>query len=153
MSNGTIDWALDLRVRITTLLDNTITGTVYAFCQTTNTITLIEDPPAEQSTTTDSNTKPLRPNYRIIKTSFVRDVTTLSRPKKTTIPPSAASIAQGTPHRDAFARAEPPIGPVAVAQLNAKAEAAVAAERKRRARIGVGVTKEAQAFFDLLSNT
>lgn len=159
MSNGTIDWTLGLKVRITTLLDNTITGTVYAFCQTTNTITLIEDAQGNaDSSSTSSNAgakqePPKRPNYRIVKTSFVRDVTVLSKSKKPHAQPSAASVAQGTLYKDAFAKAEPPIGRINIGKLAGKADAAILAERKRRSRIGVGVTKEAQAFFDLLSKT
>lgn len=159
MSNGTIDWTLGLKVKITTLLDNTITGTIYAFCHTTNTITLIEDivqnEPGRRNLNDGSpsrslkgSEKPPTPNYRIIKTSFVKEATVLSKPKKTPGHPSATST-----YKDVFAKAEPSIGKVNIAKLVAKADKAVQAELKRRARIGVGVTKEAQALFDLLSKT
>lgn len=153
MSNGTIDWTLGLKVRITTILDNTIVGTVYAFCHTTNTITLIEQPPHPKSTS-DAPTNGSsalksdtpRPNYRIIKTSFVKEATVISKPKQTQNP------AQGA-YKETFANAVPQIGKIELSRLTARAEAAVKAELKRRAQIGVGVSAEGQALFDMLSKT
>lgn len=163
MSNGTIDWTLGLKVRITTLLDDKITGTVYAFCHTTNTITLIQEPSSGESsanvkTNNGSNNSSApsgqiqRPNYRIIKTSFVKEVIVISRPKQTQSS-SAAGPAQGAAYKDAFVKAVPQIGHIDISRLNARAEAAVQAELKRRSQIGVGVSKEGQALFDMLSKT
>ncbi|KAF5101568.1 hypothetical protein D0Z00_000843 [Geotrichum galactomycetum] len=152
-SSSTIDWTLGARVKVTTLLDHEIIGAIYSFCQTTNTIALIQEPPAT------SSSPPTLPNYHIIKTSFIKDVTPLDNAKSKRVDaqspplPSAASVAAGTPHRDAFARADPPVGPVQLATIEARARAAVKAERERRAKIGVGVTREAQDLFDLISKT
>jgi hypothetical protein len=158
-SSSTIDWTLGVRVKVTTLLDYEIIGTIYSFCQTTNTIALIQESPAASSSS-QQPAEPSSPNYRIIKTSFIKDVTPLDNGKSKRAeassqspPPSAASVAAGTPHRDAFARAEPAVGPVQLATIEARARAAVKAERERRAKIGVGVTREAQDLFDLISKT
>lgn len=168
MSNGTIDWTLGLKVRITTLLDNIITGSIYAFCQTTNTITLIEETLSLQGESTSSantnngtinnNHKALTPekklpNFRIIKTSFVKEVVVIGKSKKSSVQSPSTNISQGTQYRDIFAKADPPIGRTNIAKLSTRAEVAVQAELKRRARIGVGVTKDAQTLFDLLSKT
>lgn len=150
MSEGTIDWALGLKVQITTLLDNTIIGTVYAFCQTTNTIALLEEPDSSEGNITNSEKAKSSPNYRIIKTSFVRDIIVLGKPKKIASP-SSASIVAGTPYRDIFSKASPPISKVNVSTIPAKAYNAVQAELKNRSKIGVGVSKEAQEIFDQLS--
>lgn len=150
MSEGTIDWVLGLKVQITTLLDNTIIGTVYAFCQTTNTIALIEETDGLEKNVTNTEKAKLSPNYRIIKTSFVRDITVLSKPKKVASP-SSASIVAGTPYRDIFSKFSPSISKVNVSVIPAKAYNAVQTELKNRAKIGVGVSKEAQEIFDQLS--
>lgn len=159
-SSSTIDWTLGARVKVTTLLDHEIIGTIYSLCQTTNTIALIQESPAASSSPSQPAASSASPNYRIIKTSFIKDVTPLDNAKSKRAdassqspPPSAASVAAGTPHRDAFARAVPTVGPVQIATIEARARAAVKAERERRAKIGVGVTREAQDLFDLISKT
>lgn len=155
--SSTIDWTLGVRVKVTTLLDHDIIGTIYSFCQTTNTIALIQEPSTPQSSQQST-----APNYRIIKTSFIKDVTPLDNGKTKRAEassqspppaPSAASVAAGTPHRDAFARASPAVSLIQVTAIEARARAAVKAERERRAKIGVGVTREAQELFDLISKT
>lgn len=150
-------------VKVTTLLDNVIIGTIYAFCQTTNTLSLIEEtsevegavkPDAKDKSKANGNKlKKQQPNYRIIKTSFIKEIVALEKPKKSGATPSAASIVAGTPHRDAFTKAEPPIGPIQVSALASKAQNAVKAQREKLAKIGVGVTKDAQELFDLISKT
>lgn len=147
---------------MTTLLDNVITGTIYSFCQVTNTLSLIEESPSDSKTSdakTTNGTKSAvataakQPNYRVIKTSFIKEVAALEKPKKSGATPSAASIVSGTPHCDAFAKAEPLIGPIQVSALAAKAQNVVKAQREKAAKIGVGVTKDAQELFDLVSKT
>lgn len=143
-------------------MDNVIIGTIYAFCQTTNTLSLIEEtsevegsvkPDAKDKSKANGNKLKKQPNYRIIKTSFIKEIVALEKPKKSGVTPSAASIVAGTPHRDAFTKAEPPIGPIQVSALASKAQNAVKAQREKLAKIGVGVTKEAQELFDLISKT
>lgn len=140
---------------MTTLLDNVIIGSIYSFCQTTNTLALIEERSETDKTAASANgsTAAPKPNYRIIKTSFIKEVVALEKPKKSGAAPSAASIVAGTPHRDAFAKAEPAIGLVNVAGLDSKAQSAVRTKREQTARIGVGVTRDAQELFDLVSKT
>lgn len=151
-------------VKVTTLLDSVIIGTIYSFCQVTNSLALIEESHVDEGVKTEqkekakvngngAKAKKAQPNYRIIKTSFIKEAVALEKPKKSGFTPSAASIAAGTPHNDAFAKAEPSIGPIQVSLLDGKARAAVKTEREKLAKIGVGVSKEAQELFDLISKT
>lgn len=141
-----------------------IIGTIYSFCQVTNTLALIEESSTDDTSKVDQNdksklhgngnkSKKAQPNYRIIKTSFIKEAVALEKPRKSGATPSAASVVAGTPHRDAFAKAEPPIGPIQVSLLAGKAQTAVKAQKEKLAKIGVGVTKEAQELFDLISKT
>lgn len=150
-------------MRVTTLLDNVITGTIYSFCQVTNTLSLIEetgdegakDDSKDKSKGSASGTKAKKthPNYRIIKTSFIKEVVALEKPKKSSVTPLASSTLAGTPHRDAFAKFEPLVGPIQLSSLATKAHAAVKVQREKQAKTGVGVTKEAQELFDIISKT
>lgn len=101
------------KVRITTLIDNEITGYIYSFCRHTDTLAL----------QVDGN------NYRVIKTAFIKDL----------------KIEKG--HAPAGALPEPGyIDPEAFGKRIQKSRDAVA-------RIGVGVSKEYQELFDLVSKT
>jgi len=124
-----LDWALGLRVRLTTILDDHITGTVYAYDAHTSTVSVI---------TSASPTGPGPHDVRIIKVSFLKDV---------------AVVAAAAQPRKGFAGAEPKIGRVGVGAPSGREAVAHAEEQKRLARVGKGVTREGQDIFDALSRT
>ncbi|CCX10924.1 anticodon-binding domain-containing protein [Pyronema domesticum] len=88
-----LDWALGLSVKLTTILDDTITGTVYAYDPITSTVTLIT------SATTGSGPH----DIRMIKVSFLKDV----------------AVTGAAPAGVKFSTAEPRIGKVSAASLAA----------------------------------
>lgn len=130
-----IEWIVGLRVKITTLLDNSITGKIYTYDAKSNTVTLEE---------TALGSKPA--GYRIIKTSFIRDVQVLDKPKKTQAnePGSRVAVVEKT---------EPVIGYVNTANMAKKEATAIQTAVKIRSTRGVGVSKEAQIIFDAIYKT
>lgn len=137
------DWVLGLRVRVTTILDNTITGTVYSFCTVTNTVTIAEDPavptPAKKEEK-QTETGPL--NYRIIKVPFIKDAVAIEKPsKKGNQKELVAEI---------FSKATPSIGYVSIRNIDKKGSASIKAAREAKETKGINVTPEAQELFDKL---
>lgn len=128
---------------MTNILDNTVTGRVYSFCQITNTITLAEDQP--QETGGSKKQKQASSNdYRVIKTSFIKDVTVLDKPK---------GVNKGGNLSKAFGTLEPNIGPVSIKAAHKREEEAVKKARELRITQGVGVTREGQMIFDAIYKT
>lgn len=126
---------MGLMVKITTLLDNSITGKIYTYDAKSNTVTLEE---------AASASKPA--GYRIIKTSFIRDVQVLEKPKRTTSNEPGARVA-------VVEKAEPIIGYVNTANMAKKESSAIQNAVKVRSTRGVGVSKEAQIIFDAIYKT
>jgi hypothetical protein len=136
-------------VKVTTILDNSVTGKLYSFCQVTNTIALVEDAlttrgksqkPSSQSTTPNE-----LPNYRIFKTSFVKDISLLEKSK--------ASNANVQNALSQFLKATPTIGPVSVNAALRRESDAVKAVIEESITKGIGVTPEGQQIFNALYKT
>lgn len=129
------------RVKVTNILDNTVTGRVYSFCQITNTITLAEDQPQEAG---KKQKQASGSDYRVIKTSFIKDVTVLDKPK---------GVNKGGNLTKAFGNMEPGIGPVSINAARKREQEAVKKARELRITQGVGVTREGQMIFDAIYKT
>ncbi|ODQ50134.1 hypothetical protein SAICODRAFT_73657 [Saitoella complicata NRRL Y-17804] len=68
-----LEWVIGLRMKVTTLIDETIEGTLYAYCPITNTVTLSSS--AESTGAAD---------YRILKVSFLTNIQVLETPTQST---------------------------------------------------------------------
>ncbi|CAN6627668.1 hypothetical protein TRVA0_011S01794 [Trichomonascus vanleenenianus] len=153
MSNwSSIDWVIGLKVKVTTILDNVITGKVYAFDAVTNTVTLVEEPEPEATNRLSINPPPVSPsavkggpNYRVVKTSFVKDVAVVDKPR-------AAPKPHGNP-KQAFAAAEPAIGYVSVNAAAKRLQESVKVAREAIRTTGVGVSPEGQMVFNAVNKT
>jgi len=115
-------------IKVTTILDDTITGQLYSYDPLTSTITLL----------TTANTHYGPQDIRILKISFLKDVSVLA---------PALNPAKG------FSATEPKIGRVNLGAIVAKENEAMREEQRRMMRVGKGVTKEGQDIFDALSRT
>lgn len=114
------------RVRVQTVMDDTYTGTMYAYCPITNSITLLEG----------SN------DFRVLKSAFVSQLQVLEK-----------DSSAGKGHENGrFSRAEPLIASVNMSSL-ARKEGKKSVNGLAPPAKGVGVTKEAQGIFDALSRT
>ncbi|KAL7266075.1 hypothetical protein RUND412_011393 [Rhizina undulata] len=136
---ASLDWVVGLRVRVSTVIDDTYEGTIFSYDPLTNTLALIQTPPNPPPTPTTLQDGPQ--DFRILKISFLKDVTVLSQPKNRPSP------------NQPFSHAEPKIGPVNLAALMAREREASKAEMAKSATRGVDVTKDAQDIFDALSRT
>ncbi|KAF8424977.1 anticodon-binding domain-containing protein [Tirmania nivea] len=152
---GSTEWVVGTRVRLTTIIDDTYEGTIFAYDSSTNTVSI-----AQQSTNTSTPSGPSNgtstppstaqqpQDYRIIKISFLKEVTVLSRAGPT---PTSTNL-PGTP-LGPFTSLYPPINPISLPLILDREKAAVKAESERYATRGVGVTKEAQDVFNALNRT
>jgi len=123
-----LDWALGLRVKLTTILDDQIVGSVFAYDPITSTVSLITSP---------SPTGPGPHDIRILKVSFLKDVV----------------VTGPAPPGLKFSSAEPKISKVNTGTIVARESVAALEEQKRAQRLGKGVSREGQAIFDALSWT
>ncbi|RPB05159.1 hypothetical protein L873DRAFT_1663828 [Choiromyces venosus 120613-1] len=139
-----LDWVVGLRIRVVTIIDDTYEGTIYSYDPLTSTLALIQSPAHPPPTPVNENVNVAQSyspqDYRILKISFLKEVTVLSAPKQ-------RSVAQP------FTNAEPKIGTVDIAAVAAREKDAARAEAERIANKGVGVTKEAQDIYDALART
>lgn len=131
-------------IRVVTIIDDTYEGTIYSYDPLTSTLALIQSPAHPPPTPVSENANVAQSyspqDYRILKISFLKEVTVLSAPKQ-------RSVAQP------FTNAEPKIGTVDIAAVAAREKDAARAEAERIANKGVDVTKEAQDIYDALSRT
>lgn len=111
-----------------TIIDDTYEGTIFSYDPLTSTLALTQAtthaPPAQ--------------DYRILKISFLKDVTVLG---------SSPRPRGSTP----FTSAEPRIAPVALAGLAGREKDVARGESERVANKGIGVSKEGQEIFDALA--
>ena len=145
---------LNLRVKVQTLFDDFYEGTVCAYDTVTNTVTICTSSSASSAsgTSTPNNSAVLSGNpadYRILKISFLRDVTVLS----TAGPPQQPANSSPQTGKGPFSNAEPKIAPVNISTVEARERAAVRKEIEKITQKGVDVTQEAQEIFDALSRT
>ncbi|KAK9447261.1 anticodon-binding domain-containing protein [Limtongia smithiae] len=149
---GSSEWVIGLKVRVTTTLDNVIVGRVFAYCGITNSLAVIEE--GEDTTAAAVNASGRKGSvnasvrsFRIIKTSFIKDIAVLERPV------ASDDAEPGPASGNAFAKAQPAIGPVNLGGVAHKLEVASRAAGQVAASKGVGVSKEAQELFDAVSKT
>ena len=151
------------RVRLTTIIDDTYEGTIFAYDPITHTVSIAQ----HCSSTASSSSPTASPNgtstppilntsippvdYRIIKISFLKEVTVLAR--GTPAPPQTSPSVAPTSPIGPFGSLRPHISPVNLPNVLARENAAVRAQSERFATRGVGVTKEAQEVFDALART
>ncbi|KAF8455775.1 anticodon-binding domain-containing protein [Kalaharituber pfeilii] len=168
--SGSTDWAVGMKVRLTTIIDDTYEGFIYAYDPSTNTVSIAQQPALSSASSNGTATppliaseKPVLQDYRIIKISFLKEVTVLARAPPSAPPPpppptTAASGQAGTTTAitsppGPFGSLNPPINPIALPLVLDREKAAVKAEAERFATRGVGVTREAQDVFDSLNRT
>lgn len=132
------------RVRVNTIIDDTYEGTVFAYDPLTHTVALCHTP-ANAAVANNGTTPAQLADYRILKISFIKDVSVLSGPAKN----SSGSGGQVT--GGPFANVEPKIGLVTINNVLDREKTTVKQEAERSVTRGVGVTKEAQEIFDGLS--
>jgi len=125
---ATLDWVVGLRVRVHTIIDDTYEGTIFSYDPLTSTLALTQSPTHPSSTAQD---------FRILKISFLKEVTVLgAAPKRSATP---------------FTSAEPKIGAVNITALQNREKDAGRNEAERIANKGVGVSREGQEIFDALA--
>lgn len=116
-----------------TIIDDTYEGTIFSYDPLTSTLAL-----------TQASTAPAH-DFRILKISFLKDVTVLGGGGSGSgAPPRARST---TP----FASAEPRIGVVALAGLVGREKDVARNESDRVASRGIGVSRDGQDIFDALA--
>ncbi|BFZ65087.1 hypothetical protein YB2330_006250 [Saitoella coloradoensis] len=118
-----LEWVIGLPMKVTTLLDETTEGTLYAYCPITNTVTL--------SSSTESTGAA---DYRILKVSFLTNVQVLETPTQNT----SFTNAPG-----------PELAPVNLQIIDSRIHKLVA--KKPSAPPGVG--REGVEIFEALSKT
>ncbi|KAK6358709.1 hypothetical protein TWF730_008032 [Orbilia blumenaviensis] len=136
---SSIDWVIGTRVKVTTILDDTIEGNIFSYDTAANCVTLTTGP---NSTSAPSKNTPV--NVRILKIPFLKDVAVITPSK----PPQNASTSKGP-----FSAAEPQIRALSVRAIRDRELGALRAESEKLQGHGVGVTAEGQDIFNALSKT
>lgn len=152
---GGTEWVVGTKVRLTTIIDETYEGTIFSYDSSTNTVSIAQQPTNTSPPFGPSNGTFTPPpitqqpqDYRIIKISFLKEVTVLSRAPPTPTLTNSSGTSLGP-----FTSLYPPINPISLPLVLDREKAAVKAESERYATRGVGVTKEAQDVFDALNRT
>lgn len=124
---------------MTTILDDEITGYVYAYDPITSAVTLITSSSSPSSPTpAPPPSGPGPHDVRIVKVSFLKDV----------------AVTGPAPSGLRFATAEPRIGRIHTGSVVSRESTAAMDElRRQQARIGKGVSREGQEIFDALCRT
>jgi len=117
------EWIVGLVVKIKTSLGEDIEGEIFSFDNNTNCVVLIEH--QKHST--------LKKNYRLLKTSFVKEIQYLGKGQEIDL------------------ELEPP--PINVGKIRQKEATTLRNLREEANRIGVGVSPEAQEIFNALAKT
>jgi len=120
---NSVESIIGLKVKIKTTLGEDVEGEIFSYDTVTNCVVL----------TQQSSHSTLKKTYRILKTSFVKEIQYLGKS------PSAVVDLN--------------LPPVNIQKIRSKEEMVLRGLREEAARIGVGVTKEAQEIFNALSKT
>ncbi|KAF3941609.1 hypothetical protein ABW19_dt0208716 [Dactylella cylindrospora] len=140
-SLASTDWIIGTRVKVTTILDDVIEGSIFSYDTTANCVTLITGPAAAASTPPPKNT-PV--NIRFLKIPFLKDVVVVAPSK----PSQNSTNAKGP-----FSVAEPQIKPLSLQSIKNREQATSRAEYEKLMGHGVGVTAEGQEIFNALNKT
>jgi ElaB/YqjD/DUF883 family membrane-anchored ribosome-binding protein len=116
---------LGVEVKIKTTLGEEFEGEIFSYDTTSNCVILIQS----------SHHSLLKRNYRVLKTSFIKEIQYLGKNENSSVSDLSA------------------LPSVNVQKIRAKEEAALRKIREDVSKIGVGVSKEAQEIFDALSKT
>lgn len=152
---SSLDWLLGVEVKVTTILDDVVTGTVFSYCTMTETMTLMKD--------AASGSKDLK-SFRILKMSFIRSIAASKKAPSmsTTEEDDISSPVEGAKETGSsnnnskqgpYSKAYPFIVPVQLQNVIQKENNAIKATNKQLAHRGVGVSAEAQEIFDALVRT
>lgn len=119
-----IEQTLGLTVKITTILDSTITGTVYAYTPALGLVTVRLG---------DRKGADLR--FRIVKTEFIKSLSVVG----------ASKGSRRKPQLSTFTRTQPAIHPVPVLQMELRLQLRLAAPEA--GAVNRGASKDGQALF------
>ncbi|KAF3919781.1 hypothetical protein ABW20_dc0108712 [Dactylellina cionopaga] len=136
---ASVDWVIGTRVKVTTILDDTVEGLIFSYDTIANCVSLITGPNAVIPPPKSASV-----NVRILKIPFLKDVV-VTTPSK---PPQNASTAKGP-----FSAAEPQIRPLSIQAMRNREQATLKTEYEKMLGHGVGVTTEGQDIFAALSKT
>ncbi|KAK9474207.1 anticodon-binding domain-containing protein [Dipodascopsis tothii] len=139
-----LEWLLGVQVKVTTILDDVVVGTVYAYCTITDTLTLMKDVPG--------NSKELK-NFRVLKIAFIRSIVATKPASAAGTPPLPVSGEDAGDKKGPYSRAYPFVVPVQLSTVAHKENAAVRAASQQAASKGAGVSADAQSLFDALTRT
>ncbi|ODQ66915.1 hypothetical protein NADFUDRAFT_40100 [Nadsonia fulvescens var. elongata DSM 6958] len=136
--NVSLEWAIGLKVELTTILDTVITGVVYAYDPITSTVTVVEG--------NGEIDKPV--NLRVIKPAFIRHVNVFGQSER------KLTAAGSTSTRVGFEETAYPIGPISLTRLAEKESAVLKEEQKKQSTRGpTGVSTEGQEIFNIVHKT
>ncbi|KAK6540703.1 hypothetical protein TWF694_008095 [Orbilia ellipsospora] len=136
---ASLDWVIGTRVKVTTILDDTIEGIIFSYDTIANCVALLTGPNAVIPPPKNATV-----NVRFLKIPFLKDVVVLAPSK----PPQNSSTAKGP-----FSAAEPQIRPVNIQAMKNREQATLKQEYEKMLGHGVGVSDEGQAIFNALSKT
>ena len=118
-----VDWIAGLKIRVTTVMDEAHEGTIYSYDISTNTLVLASKRGAAG----------LALDYRLLKVSFIRDITVLATSDK--------EETQLTP------------SPISITAVQARERNALALISQDISRKNLGLAPEAYELFDALKRT
>ncbi len=150
---ASLDNIIGLPVRLTTILDNDITGKLYAYCPTTDTVTLIEDKRSNESESASNSTSNGQ-NFRIVKIAFLKGITVLDKKAAAKqIRESHARQGSSLATPNPFETSSPAISPVSVSSITKTKANALKSLTLANMTKGKDVSLEAQDIFDAIFKT